>query len=125
MPLSSAQAEARPSLALSTLDLVSPSQVQCLESLLAPMTSAGKKKKNQSTYTFFKALGEVRSPSYRSPGQRVSTLQIFSLPMEGSCYRAGERRRRSSEGEVSLLKPEDKQVPITQSWFLQNMRATD
>lgn len=46
MPLSSAQAEARPSLALSTLDLVSPSQVQCLESLLAPMTSAGKKKKS-------------------------------------------------------------------------------
>lgn len=45
MPLSSAQAEARPGLALSTLDLVSPSQVQCLESLLAPVTSAGKKKK--------------------------------------------------------------------------------
>lgn len=123
MPLSSAQAEARPSLALSTLDLVSPSQVQCLESLLA-MTSAGKKKKSIHLHVLQSpGRSEVTQLQVPRPEGLHSSDILFA--MEGSCYRAGERRRKSSEGEVSLLKPEDKRVPITQSWFLQNMRATD
>lgn len=35
-----------------------------------------KKKKNQSTYTFFKATREVRASSYRYTGKRDSTLHF-------------------------------------------------
>lgn len=80
------------------LGSVSPSQVQCLESLLAPMTSAGKKKINP-LQSFFKALGEVRSPSYRSPGQRLSTLQIFSLPWKAAVTGQGRAAAGARKGK--------------------------